>query len=1143
MKTMWNYLFCFLLCVTSMKAQNDVSKSEFLTPPATFKMHTWWHWMGGRITKEGITKDLEAMKQQGIVQVTIINIGEIYSKEVEVPNVKFNSPEWMEMFRWALKEAERLGMTVGIQTIDGFCTTGGPWITPELSMKQYVWSKTTVAGGKELEISMEQPIKVKNYYCDVAVVAFPSNRALNTFQQANAEVRLNKLPVSNVLTDGNPKSTIECKKGDVIDICFNNCFATNKLTILPYLPFCWDDMGKITVQFTLSSSNDGVFYTKIADVGVMGANKVISASFPKTNAKYYRLELAATNFQFFSMYPIAELELLEDEEQPDFSPCLSSFFEKTASVFDVSENVLDCNVGGAVPGIPEGKIIDLTSCLSEDGILRWKAPKGNWQVIRFGYTSTGVGNDPATPEGLGLEADKMDTVAINVHMDSYAKKLLQVGEAYKGSTLKFMLLDSWEAQYQTWSKNFPVEFEKRRGYSILPWIPVLCGEIVTNSQFSEAFLHDFRKTISELINQNYYKHFSELCHRNEMELHGEAIYSNWGGYPPLDPLKANQYMDMPMTEFWAEQDVNHFAAYKPMDRPKPGFPTAASHAYGKQVIGSEAYTSFAHFTETPFDLKPFGDAAYCSGVNQLILHSFVHQPFDKKPGMTLGKFGAHFNRNNPSFDYCKDWFRYQSRVQYMLQQGDPIADVVFFAGDQLPQFFSRSFLSDLPFGIQATVCNADMLKDKAKVVDGKITFDGKHYYAMLLLPNSTKMEYETLQQIARLVHEGAVVYGPRPTEMLSLQEIKNETVAFNQLVDLLWGESAETTYGKGILISGKRIREVLNERGIIPDVMINSGVAQEIMYIHRKVVDMDIYYVFNQQNRSMNRELLFRVTDKTPEVWHPGDGTICHPAVYTIEEGGMRIPVSFKPYESKFFVFRNNKPDAFIPQVRMNGKIVFPLQQLADTLSILPQVFGENGKFTFKVDVSGDYAFTNNKGKVIMKKLSQPEVLSLKEVNTRIEFLPISGEKMASMNVNQLKSLTEFNEPSVRYFAGKAKYTMPFTVPENFIINSDSIVLNLGEFSATAEVVLNGTVIAYAWQPNTCLPVNLLKGVNKLEITVATVCRNRIIGDLIQYGSIKNLWTTSPVETILSKEMPLKPSGLMGPVRLVGYTLIKEQRF
>ena len=193
--------------------------------------------------------------------------------------------------------------------------------------------------------------------------------------------------------------------------------------------------------------------------------------------------------------------------------------------------MLDLNSTTSINPIAENSIIDISKNLSSDGTLKWNAPKGHWQVIRFGYTSTGVRNDPATPEGLGLELDKMDTAALNVHINSYAKKLIQASGKYKGNTLKFILMDSWEAQFQTWTKAFPEEFNKLRGYNIIPWIPVLCGETVGNTRLSEAFLHDFRKTISDLIDKNYYKHFSDLCHRNGMDFHGEVIYSNWGHIP------------------------------------------------------------------------------------------------------------------------------------------------------------------------------------------------------------------------------------------------------------------------------------------------------------------------------------------------------------------------------------------------------------------------------------------------------------------------------------------------------------------------------------------------------------------------------------------------------------------------------------
>lgn len=1128
-------IHCFLLGYTT-GAPAELNGTDFQNPPKSTQLHTWWHWMDGNVSKEGITKDLESMQRQGIVQATIINIGKNYPREVEGPKIKFNSPEWIKMFQWALAEAKRLGITMGTQTIDGYGTTGGPWITPEMSMKQYVWSTTDIAGGKEVTTTLAQPLVVENFYRDVAVIAYPFEGQKNGFYERIETIKVNGVSVGSVLSDGNPKTRINLRKGDVIDLSFQDSFDADHLALLPHLIFCWDDMAKVSVGFTLSSSDDGKDYEKISDIEIIGVNRSFSKAFTPTKRKFYRIQFAKSNFKYFDDYPLAELELSKGNEEPLFAPRIASFFEKTASVFDVGEKVFEPSSVSMAKSIDKKAIIDLTGSMVADGKLKWQAPAGNWRVIRFGYTSTGVENDPPTTEGRGLEADKMDAAALDLHINSYAKRLVEAAGEHKGSTLKFFLMDSWEAEFQTWSKTFPEEFKSRRGYSIIQWLPVLCGETIGSIKLSEAFLHDFRKTIADLIDQNYYKRFSELCRENGMEMHAEAIYNNWGGYPPFEPLKANQYIDFPMTEFWAEQDENNFAAYKPEDRPKPGFPMFSALAHDKQLIGSEAYTSFAHYTETPFDLKPFGDASYCSGVNQLILHSFVHQPFDKKPGMTLGKFGAHFNRNNPWWEFTQDWLTYHSRIQYVLQKGYPVVDVMFYAGDELSQNFTRSFLKDLPFGFQSSACNFEMLEKRAKVVDGRISFGGKPSYPILMLPNSTKMDFATLQRIAGLVDQGAVVYGPKPLEMLSMSDIKKSDAEFKELVRQVWGDSSENRYGKGVMFSGKPIGEVLNQLKILPDLTTDHGDPKEVMYIHRKIEDSDVYFVFNQQNRPLEREFLFRISGKSPEIWDPATGVVSTTAVYSQEGTQTRIPVSLKPFESKIFVFKKQTADPFIRKVSLAGRQVFPRSPSGDAHDPIPQVTRRDGKFEFTGDHAGRYLLETNEGREIQLDMAAPESITLRGIKTKIEFASIAAPAIPSVEVMEVKSLTDFDDPAIKYFAGKAKYSMEFSVPEGLTSVNRTIALNLGNLSATAEVRLNGTLLGFAWIPDHEFEVTrLLKKDNKLEVTVANVCRNRFIGDLRQGGEIVSLWTTSPIETILTKEMPLKPSGLIGPITLSSY--------
>jgi hypothetical protein len=1115
--------------------QVTLDSSEFKTPPASVKVHTWWHWISGNITREGITKDLESMKQQGISQATILNVGSWIPVELVEPPVKFNSEEWFGIFKWALQEANRLGINIGVHNCDGWSTSGGPWITPEKSMKQYVWTKTSVEGGKEINVQLEQPQTVQNFYRDVAVVAFPVEENLNTFQKANPKIALNKNDVASLLNDGNPISELKIKTGEEIIISFSSGFSSDKIVIFPRLVFDWGDMSKITAQFVLSSSDDGVNYNKIRDFELVGVNKSLSISFPETKSKYYKIECVKSS----NNYVLSEVELLSGKEIPTYSPKINGFLEKIGSVKAQHERAFSLTPQNNVIGIPEKSVINLTSSISSDGLLNWNAPKGRWNVIRFGYTTTGKTNGPATPEGTGLEVDKMDSAALDFHFDSFAGKLVEAAGNYTGNTFKFLLIDSWECNFQNWTQNFPNEFNARRGYEITPWIPVLCGEVVENTKYSEAFLHDFNKTISDLIDEKYFKHFRELCHRNQLEMHAEIIYGNNGDYPALDILKSNNYPDLTMTEFWAQPNQNQFAEYQPADRPVAGFPTFAALACNKQIIGSEAYTGYAHYSESPADLKPFGDAAYCSGINQMILHSYVHQPAEKKPGVTLMQFAAHFNRNNPWWEFAQGWMDYQSRIQYVLQKGEPVVDVIFYVGDQLPQYFSKSVIYDLPYGIQAGACNLDMLQ-KARIVDGKISFGGKQSFPILTLPKSTTMELVTLKRIAELVNDGLIIWGPKPTEMLSLLDIKNNTTEFSKLAGELWGNSGENKYGKGKVISGKPIGEVLNELEVVPGFATSSNNPKELMFIHKRMDDTDVWFVFNQQNKPLNRELLFRVEGKAPEIWNPENGKAIQPAVYSIEKNQTRIPVSFKPNESKIFVFRNGTDANAINKVSLSGNQIFPKVKPGDNI-VVPQAEFANGKYDFTTNLKGEYTFSTAGGKTFQAELTQTQEIELANLNIRMEFFPISDEKINPVEITTLKSLTEFDDPAIKYFAGKVKYTIQFAAPDGIETANNTVVLNLGNMDATAEMSFNGKFLSYIWKPDTEINISgLLKEENTLEITVANVSRNRFIGDLIQYGSVKSLYTTSPITTILNKEMPLKPSGIMGPLKLVKYNNLSK---
>jgi hypothetical protein len=1137
------FVFLLITITCTIHAQKQLSSAEFKNPPSNVRIHTWWHWLDGNITKDGITKDLEAMKEQGIVQATILNIGLFGEKDFGVKKANFNTAEWFEMFQWALKEAHRLGISIGVHNCDGWSTSGGPWITPEMSMKQYIWTKTIVDASKSGAVTLKQPQANWNFYKDVAVVAVKSADPLNSFQRAAPIALLNDNTNADYIFDGCTSSGMNITKGDKITFRFKKPFSAEKIVIMPRRTFMWSNPGDFISTYSFSSSEDGKNFKKLKEFTVNGLNKMVSVSFEKTSSKYYQLSLIETNnLDNWIPLTLAECELLPEKEKPLYANEIDYLSEKAGNVKAAMESGFYATTKASGPnGLKE--VVDITSKMSSDGTLNWKPEKGEWTIIRFGYTTTGMTNGPATQSGRGLECDKMDTVALNLHFNSFPAKLIEKAGSYAGNTFKFMLIDSWEAGYQNWTANMLKEFEQRRGYSLLSYIPLLCGESSGNTEVDEAVLFDLRKTTADLIENNYYKHFGELLHRNKIEFHAEIIYGN-ENYPSLDILKTTQYVDLPMYEFWSSTNNNNIVTYSPSRGVELNMPCVAAIGYEKPVLGSEAFTGMAHYSETPSSLKPFGDKAFCAGINQLILHSYVHQPNDKKPGMTLGQWGSHFNRNNSYWPYISEWFNYQARIQDILQQGVAFHDVLYYLGDQLPQYLTYNNSNELPFGYMFNACNYDILKNRIKVTDGKLLLNGKVSYSVLSLSSFKCLSFETLQRLEELVNQGIILYAPKPSQMLSLSDIKNNKQAFTELVAKLWGNIdgssvTSNSYGKGKVYWGIPLANVLKTERILPDVSTQQDDATNLMFIHKKTDGSDVYFVMNQQNQELRREISFRITGKTPEIWDPENGATIKPAVYTMDENVTTLPVTLKPYQSLLFVFKNEKPGNYIKLVKEHENQLFPAPNPSKP-EALPSVVLENNSFVATSQTGGEFEFITNQQKSYTLKTVKYQEFALSDYSGRITFEPGYSATIQSVDFTKLQWLSESENPDIKYFSGTAKYVISFAFPDEKLQQADSVLFDLGEFESIAEVKLNGTNLGRIWKPGTYIPVKgILKAENLLEVAIATVYRNRFIGDLTQFGEVRNLWSSSPITNFLNKDLPLKPSGLKGPMKVIA---IKKQK-
>ena len=1136
--------FCLLIGCKDLG--DELSNSSFMDPPETAGIYTWWHWMDKAITREGITKDLEAMKDQGIIGATILNIGLFGGKDFGVPQVTFNTPEWYSMFRFALEEANRLGIEIGIHNCDGWSTTGGPWIKPEQSMKQYIWTTTLMEGGQRVSARLSRPKAKMNFYRDVAVIAWPSPAGIIN-QTDIPDIFVNDSINGHVLNDGEPFSFIELSIDDVVLFSFKQPTLVEKIAIHPYLHFQWGAVD-LNSRFDIEISENGKAFQKYISINITEMNKTSLIAIPPVTAKYLRvLPREISGLGNNQSINISEIELLKVNETPRYFPSITSHLEKTVALqsrsMDKMVNV-DKVESDANP-ILLGNVVDLTDSMSADGRLDWNAPAGKWIIARFGYTTTGSENGPATAEGRGLECDKMDTSALNLHFKNFPRKLIDAAGDYAGNTFKYLFIDSWECEYQNWSEDFPSAFEKRRGYDMMPYLPVLCGHVVGSAEITETFLNDFRKTIADLIEENFFKHFSTLCHKHDLELHAEVIY---GGthYPPLDVLRSNKYIDLPMTEFWAASgdpsntDLSNID-YSPGTRLNAITPTHACAVYGKSLLAAEAYTGFAHYSETPWDLKPYGDMAFSFGVNRMVLHSYVHQPWDKKPGFTLGRYGSHFNRHNNWWQHFSGFSSYLARQQYVLQLGKPVSEICYFIGDRMPDFQARQPLYELPYGYKADHCNPDILINHLVMDEGKIILPDRAAYKMLMLPDDHVMELATLEKLEKLIAEGAIVVGPKPLRCLSLNNYDRDNQKLRSLADNIWGNVDgktvyENSYGKGKVIWGRPIHEILAGENMDPDIENNCEQPEIFLYYHKVLGDQDIYYLVNQSNELKQVEFLFNVADKSPSVWDPMDGRV-HPCMaFKEEESRTRIPLTFRPRQAYFVVFDRVDAGEHFIEIQKSGITIFPSVE-GKTGPVFPRLEVNNDGHVEVYSLrGGEYSMVSNKGVKYQVNIPETEIFSVEALSGTIEFVQ-ADTNARTVAINQLRSFTEYDDPFVKYYAGTARYQVRFDLPQGWIEKGYSYAINPGETGASSDIKLNESPLGICWEPGSEINVDgaLTEGTNTLEVISTNVWRNRLIGEMNKLIPDSGSWTTSPIAQYLNEDSEIFPAGFSGPVKLLKY--------
>ncbi len=1074
---------CFVAFSYSAIAQNQLQQ-QFLNPQGEAKPWTFWYWMFGAASAEGITADLEAMKDVGLGGAYLMPIKGVKEGPQYNGQAQQLSPEWWRMINHSFKEADRLGLQLGMHICDGFALAGGPWNTPAKSMQKVVWSDTIVKGGKLKDLLLPQPQSYEGYYEDIATYAIPLNKQPEDTQHkpivTYGTIKNENYATKRTITrdeEGRFRSSapawIQYEYPEPITarnieiILSGNNYQAHRLKVL--------------------ASQDGVAFTEVKQLtparqGWQNTDFQSTHALPQTTARYFRFEWTPEGSE-----PGSE-DLDAAKWSPNLrikdivlhtSPRIHQWEGKAGLVWRVASATTTQEVADA-DCVELQEVVQLPIV---DGRVTGKLPRGSWRIVRMGHTATGHTN--ATGGGAkGLECDKFDKAAVRKQLQNWFGEMFKNTDSGLASkVLKYMHVDSWECGSQNWSDNFATEFKARRGYNLMPYLPLLAGIPMESVAKSETVLRDVRTTINELVTDIFFTVLADYAKEMDCQFSAECVSPTMVS----DGLQHYQKVDLPMGEFWLNSPTH--------DKPNDMLDAiSGAHIYGKNIIQAEGFTQIRGvWDEDPALLKPLLDRNFALGINKLFFHVYTHNPWlDRTPGMTLDGIGLFFQRDQTWWNEGKSFVDYIARCQAMLQYGHPVVDIAVFTGEEMPR---RAILPDrlvpmLPgiFGQERVASeqvrlanvgeptrvrpvgvthsanmadpeewinplngyaydsfNKDALLRLAKAENGKLTLPGGAAYSLLVLPEAHPMNPDNLP----LSKESAA----------KVEELQKEGIVIPTLPYVATDFSAY---------------------GIEKDIILPKNIA----WTHRRGDEMELYFIADQSgnkarssaevNALGNRKFIasFRVSGSQPELWNPQTGEIVTPANWKEVNGRTEVEITLPANGSVF--------------------VVFPKQPRTNVIAL---------------------------------ETTNVEEIPVKVGEWEVHFPAINQ----TVKCDTLFDWSKSTNDKIKFYAGTVQYCTSFNLK---MVPQGRVYLQLGDIANVATVIVNGKSCGVAWTSPYEVDVTdaLQKGTNTLQVDVTNTWANALRGADQGKAPFDGIWTNAKYRLPGDE---LIPAGWFGPYHFI----------
>lgn len=828
-----------LICISVINVGADNLWDEFISPLDESRTKLWWFHGETETTKEGIDADLKAFKEKGIGGVVFYD--QIHGNAAGASESM--STEWWETLKYAAMKANELGLSFEVAASNGY-VAGGPWITPELSMKKTVFIDTLISvnSSQTVRINLPHPNK---HFKDIATVIFPDR---DEYQPLKLPVRTITVSTNDTILHFNPGREIELN-GISYTISPRGKGSTGSMNI-PGKPQA-RYFGAKYIEYPpigqLEYSMDGKSWHTATDMlpienNIGHKSRIRSISFPAVSGKHFRFRFHdwSGGDPDYRQFTISDITMHRRD-------IVNNLDVKTGLRTEVTYAGTE---GGGKGAIKSSLVKDISNYLGADGSVSLPLEKGTWRIIRFGYVPTGAKTKHGRKNLLGFETDVMSAKAANEHYNNYFKVILDTLRQ-TGCKVNGMCMDSHEAGIQNWTDGFENVFRQQCGYDIRPWIPAFAGYIVDSRQTTENVLYDFRRCVSHTIAHNFYGTFAQRC------LSDSVDYTSQGMLNILtDNITARGQATKPQGEFWAYQTNGN---YDCLDA------ASAAHIYGHNIASGEA------FTDTPYDttwdeLLRIANIAYCRGINEFVVCASSYQPWiDRKYDDSSSSHPYVFHRHHPEWNSVDSFWNYQARCAGLLRKGSPVVDLCIYIGDNPPLKTMSYKLPEIPEGYNFDVCTSDALMNRMSVSHGTINLTGGMNYKAIVVQDRTHISPEAEKKLLDLSSQGATV---------------------------IWCNK------------GEDISTVLSQKSISPDIHISSDNLPDskVLFFHRRTENEDIYFIYNHSEHEYNQNSCLRSDFKRLEYWNPT--TLLRKTISINDSGQFNLRLS--PYESTFIIARRH---------------------------------------------------------------------------------------------------------------------------------------------------------------------------------------------------------------------------------------------